>query len=253
MIEHVAPDQPNEDDDPFEPPGEPVRVRCAWRRFIGIAAPSLFVWPRTCVIQYHLDMSHRRSNLAVVLSLGVLVGCGSSGGARPADRVLPADFVSWEPDRDAFIPARIRIHPLTRVTREARSDDDTDDEVLICHIELRDRVDQVVKRLGIAQVELLEADAQGRPRNEAAEPARVWQVDLRDPAENAAAFDDVVTRTYALHLGALPRDLAGFADSPDTGRDAPDRPSYALRVRFLFKDSTGEARQLETVGPLLVP
>jgi hypothetical protein len=197
-------------------------------------------------------MPHTRSILVLVLSAAALAGCGGQGATR-ASGVLPADFVTWNPDRESFEPARIRVHPLTRITREAGTGTSEGAEVLICHVELRDRFDQVVKCLGLAQVELVAADAQGSPRSSSAAPERVWQIDLRAPAQNAAAFDDIVTRTYALHLGALPTDLARLADSPDAGKDAPDRPSYALRVRFLFKDSAGESRQLDAVAPLFSP
>ncbi len=196
-------------------------------------------------------MPHTRSILVLALGAAALAGCGGKGAGRAGD-VLPADFVTWNPDRESFQPARIRIHPLTRVTREAGKGTSDGAEVLICHIELRDRFDQVVKCLGLVQVELVAADTQGRPKSAGDEPERVWQVDLRDPMHNAAAFDDIVTRTYALHLGALPPELARLADSPDAGKDSPDRPSYALRVRFLFKDSAGEGRQLDTVAPLFM-
>jgi hypothetical protein len=197
-------------------------------------------------------MPHTRSILVLALGAAALAGCGNKGAGRAGD-VLPADFVSWDPDRESFQPARIRIHPLTRITREAGGAGKDGAEVLICHVELRDRFDQVVKCLGLVQVELVAADAQGRPRSESAAPERVWQVDLRDPSHNAAAFDDIVTRTYALHLGALPPALARLADTPDLGKDSPDRPLYALRVRFLFKDTAGESRQLDTMAPLFMP
>jgi hypothetical protein len=156
--------------------------------------------------------------------------------------MLPSDFVSWTPDHGAFQPVHMRVHPLTRVTRETSGD-----EVLLCHLELRDRYDQVVKCLGLVQVELFPADSQGKPKDETAEPERLWQVDLRDPKKNADAFDDVVTHTYALHLGSLPPALAKLADS---SKDAGSGPLYALRVRFLFKDAAGQPRQLETIAGL---
>lgn len=171
----------------------------------------------------------------------ILASCGGSGSHGP-NSVLPTDFTEWTPDRDAYLPTQLRIHPLTRVTRET---DRT--EVLVCHIELRDQLKQITKCLGVVQVELLPADPQGNPRSDV-DPERLWQVDLRDPGANAAAFDDVITRTYELRLGTLPPALARVADAPET--DDSDHPSYAVRVRFLFKDSNEAPRELEASAPL---
>lgn len=185
-----------------------------------------------------------RRHLAPLALIAVAAagGCGGAAGSNAAKGMLPSDFVSWAPERDAFQPVRLRVHPLTRVTREASGD-----EILLCHLELRDRFDQVVKCLGLAQVELFPADAQGKPKDETIEPERLWQVDLRDPKKNSDTFDGVVTHTYALHLGSLPPLLAKLADS---SKDAAAGPFYALRVRFLFKDAAGQARQLEAIAGL---
>jgi len=169
------------------------------------------------------------------------VACGSKGLPPEAEGILPAEFAAWVPERDAFAPARLRVHPLTRITRDGKGA-----PVFVCHIVLRDALGQVARCLGVAQVELVGADAQGKPVGAA---LRVWQVDLRDPLENAAAFDDVVTRTYALHLGAPPEEAAKFADAVGS----TDGPALAVRARFVYKDAEGVARQLEAVAPLREP
>lgn len=174
--------------------------------------------------------------------------CGSDrSGSRPATGLLPSEFTSWTPDRDAFEPAHLRIHPLTRVTRSADGS-----AVLMCHLELRDSFGQVVKTLGMVQVELFVADAQGKIKDPGAPPERVWPVDLRDPESNAAAYDDVVTRTYMLRLTALPPALADLADTGTTP-GAKERASFALRARWLYKDAKGDGRQIETEAPIASP
>lgn len=197
-----------------------------------------------------LRSPHRRGVLVAGALLGPLVigGCGGGGRGTDAHRaadLLPAEFTQWEPPADPFLPTRMRIHPLTRITHDAGGA-----PVLMCHVELRDADNQVARRLGIVQVELFRADARGRIRDPDAAPERAWPIDLRSPAQNAGAFDDVVTRTYALLLSSLPAGVAAHADGavPAEGDDPEGR--YALRVRFLFKDATGRPLELLADAPL---
>lgn len=146
----------------------------------------------------------------------------------------PPELVLWTPDPGAFEPARMRIHPLSRITRGADGEAE-----LVCHLELRDSSNQVVKCLGVASVELPGAD----------EPTPRWEVDLRDVNANADAFDDVVTRTYTLRLGGLPEELERLADAAPAAGAAPVR----VRAWFLFKDAAGDVRELEAVRELSGP
>jgi hypothetical protein len=177
---------------------------------------------------------------AFLAALAVLPACGS-GGAGRADGNAPAELVEWSPDRSAFEPAQLRVHPLTRVTR-----DPDGAAVLACHIELRDATHQVVKCLGVARVRVRTGQA-ATPGDGA---ARAWELDLRDPLENAQAFDDVVTRTYALRLGSLPEELAKLADAHGSGAS---EAAYAVDVVFLFKDAPGDVRELHASGDLTGP
>src|SRR5205809_166521 len=80
-------------------------------------------------------------------------------------------------------PERLRIHPLTRVTTEATPDGPQ--QQIVCHLELKDRFGHSVKALGRLRVELYRpatADA-GSPVSETQE--LIWDIDLRDPVENA--------------------------------------------------------------------
>jgi hypothetical protein len=177
------------------------------------------------------------------LCVGVVPGaCGGMEGGHRDDGV-PADFAAWAPTAGAFDPVRLRVHPLTRITR------DTDGTaVLACHVELRDASNQVVKALGVAAVELYVEDAKGH----ADATGQRWEVDLREPKENAAAFDDVVTRTYVLRLGALPPAAARLADA--VGSDEEAAP-FGVAVRFAYKvgGRADDVRVLEARGTLSEP
>lgn len=144
-----------------------------------------------------------------------------------------------------FVPDRLRISPLTRITR-----DESGAPIIALHFELRDSFGHVIKCLGIAQVDLFRGDPESDPSLGLQQPLQSWQVDLRDPAENAAAFDDVVTHAYVLHLASLPPQIARLADAPvPSGDDAP--PPHALRVRFLFKTTEGNSMQVDAMASLL--
>lgn len=179
-------------------------------------------------------MAARSNLLALPLGALALGACARSGPAPAPD--APADMTAWLPDRAAFEPARLRVHPLSRITKDGAGT-----PVLALHLELRDASNQVVKSLGIVRVQV-QAGASDAPLRE-------WEVDLRDPARNADLFDDVVTRTYALRLGNLPPELARLADAP-----APaDAGALRVTARFLFKDTSGDVRQLEAERSLTGP
>jgi hypothetical protein len=164
------------------------------------------------------------------LALGAFA-CAPEGPARAGD--APPELAAWTPDAAAFLPVRLRVHPLTRLTKDVAGT-----PVLALHLELRDGANQVVKCLGVVRAEVV--------KPEAGAPVQRWEVDLRDPRPNADAFDDVVTRTYALRLGSLPEELVRLADAPANAESAGLR----VRARFLFKDAAGEVRQVEGEGML---
>lgn len=88
----------------------------------------------------------------------------------------------------ALLPERVLVHPLTRVGVDADGR-----PALLAHLELRDRFDQHTRALGVFRIVVThgldEVD---------------WEIDLRDPVQNARLFDDLVTRTYALTLSQIP-------------------------------------------------
>ena len=76
-------------------------------------------------------------------------------------------------------------------------------------------------RLGRLRIELYRpvSDRPGGPETQDA----VWNIDLRDPRENAAVYDDLVTRTYTVYLASLPSWLDDWA-SPLRSREASLAP-----------------------------
>jgi hypothetical protein len=111
----------------------------------------------------------------------------------------------------ALRPVSVRIHPLTRF---ARTDDGQTE--LVCHVELKDRFQQSVKGLGLLRFELYRpGDGSGQGGGEVQEC--IWSVDLSDPGTNAAAYDDLVTRTYTVRLGSLPESIQRWLIEAEAG------------------------------------
>jgi hypothetical protein len=116
-----------------------------------------------------------------------------------------------------FWPARMRIHPSTRVVR----DDPTGQFVVETRIEFFDADGATARALGQLNMQLHDA----RPEARNAEPIQLWNQDLRDLAANRKQYD-MVYRTY---LYRLQIDPATFPAQPE------------LRAYFLGNDG----RELE--------
>lgn len=126
--------------------------------------------------------------LSALLSPAILLlpGCSAStSGARPPADPDPA--VLRSDVRTPFAPARMRVHPLTALSR-----DDQGERIIILYVELLDEWDDGVKGVGILRAEVTDGDQ-----------TRQWNVDLFDMAINGPAYDPH-TRTYRFVLGQLP-------------------------------------------------
>lgn len=139
-------------------------------------------------------------------------------------------------DADALLPERMRIHPLTRVTRDPEGEPQ-----LALHLELKDRYGHNIKALGYLRVELSgagqDAAAAGDPTGGADDDARprsvYWEIDLRDPERNALMYDDLISRTYLIHLGGLPPWVIAWAEG---AAGAPTDPWLNLHATFIPYD-----------------
>jgi len=118
---------------------------------------------------------------------------------------------------------RLEVHPLTRLTRTPAGE-----LQLALHLDPKDRYGHSTKALGRVRVELYRPGGGdvGSAGGGAETQELVWDVDLRDAASNALLYDDMVTRTYVLHLGGLP----GWMEEWVAGRGR--EPWITLKVRF---------------------
>lgn len=131
---------------------------------------------------------------------------------RASDATLPT-----------FRPARIRIHPLTRLDRGA--DRPTR---LIVHIELLDRWGLPVRALGTLRL-IARFDAPQTARIAESIPGFTgvagWTIDMTDPDANATRFYDRVTRTYRIPLSHA---AFAYADAPFTLEAFFEAPGLAV-------------------------
>ncbi|MBX3359690.1 MAG: hypothetical protein KF745_14820 [Phycisphaeraceae bacterium] len=170
---------------------------------------------------------------ALVAAAALLSACASEGDAAkpdPSGATAPGSFAA----------ERMRLLPLTRFSRERDSAGQWTDQ-LVCHIEFKDRFGQVTKALGDLRIELY------RPTGSATDPdmtetqALIWNVDLSNPAENALMYDDLVTRSYIVHLGGLPAWLIAWTQGE--GRE----PWMTIKATFSMKSEHDQEKRLEAV------
>jgi hypothetical protein len=118
----------------------------------------------------------------------------------------------------------MRVHPLTHLDRR-----EDGSEILLVHVELRDRFGDAVKGVGALRVEVT------RGSGVSSGPSAVWEVsDLADPERSSRRFDPS-TRTYRLPLEA-PGWLAGALREARPKTGTAGRP----RVRVTFT-ATGKS------------
>lgn len=139
----------------------------------------------------------RTAAWACGMALSVLLGCdvtpkGPPRPARTGDAGPGSVMAAWP-----FAPARIEVHPLTRLVPSA-----TGPGQIEAHVELRDRFGDEVKGLGELLIELYE-DA--GPVSGVGERRQIatWRFNLTDLDANDRAYDNV-TRTYRLDLTEVP-------------------------------------------------
>lgn len=197
-----------------------------------------------------------------MLCLLPLSGCGNSDELESGRATFPASSGSAaEPakqrssavaDLDVLLPSKVRIHPLTRLERAPGSPTDSNTWQIACHIELRDAFGHSTKGLGRVRVELYRP-VSDRPGGPEAQDA-VWNIDLRDPRENASVYDDLITRTYTVYLASLPHWLEEWATRMEERRqDDASAPGNAvgegailLKAYFMTYDRTGRERVFES-------
>ncbi len=144
--------------------------------------------------------------------LVLVAGCrgpGKSGARTPSD---PDPQVLRSAVRTPFAPARLRVHPLTSLSRDA-----SDQRVITLYVEMLDAWEDSIKGVGLLTAEAIEGDRK-----------RQWSIDLFDMQLNGPAYDPH-TRTYRFVLGQLPEWIA---------------PGTRMRVLLQTLDATGEPREL---------
>ncbi len=160
---------------------------------------------------------------------GAFVGCKGAGSGPAARTEIGAS-------------TRMVVHDLTRVSVRGSGGGGgggvggEGEGVLVVHVSLFDaeRPDESVRPLGVFRVRLY------RPRDPAGEPRatqaldRTWEVDLRSPKRNAAAFDEFISRTYVLELPDAPDWLRRWARGEGP---AGEKPSVV--VEFTPSEAVG--------------
>jgi hypothetical protein len=126
----------------------------------------------------------------------------------------------------AMLPTRLAIHPLTHVGADPNGQ-----PALLLYVELSDRFGQNSRALGTLHVGV-------RPPGaiDASDGGSQWDIDLRDPDQNALLFDDLITRTYALTLTGLPAWLTEWAAAGGSPGGGP-----TVSATFRLADPRGQA------------
>ncbi|MBY0310694.1 MAG: hypothetical protein K2W85_01350 [Phycisphaerales bacterium] len=150
-----------------------------------------------------------------MMACGWLCGC-KGGGRTPLKTGVTAE-------------TRLSVHDLTRVSIDA---DDRGE--LRVHVALSDAEGGAIRPLGVFKVSLY------RPADPGAGGAqkldKFWEVDLRDPVKNAAAYDGFITRTYVLELRDVPEWVRQWARG-----DAGSGIGPTLVVEFFTDGASGVA------------
>lgn len=182
---------------------------------------------------------------AALIALGMAAGgCAASadraGPIEPGEGGEPAVLPGPSAVLASLQPERLRVHPLTRLERDA-----TGRLRLVCHVELADRFGHPTKWFGLVRVEVYRpGEAAGEVSGAAGavgggeQQAGMWSVDLTSPERNAEMFD-WVTRTYRLELVGLP----AWIDALEQGRSR--EPWCTVRAYFLALGVDGRERRME--------
>jgi len=134
-------------------------------------------------------------------TLGALLGifaCLASCGVTPKNIGKPQttasdETIEW---RETFPPVRLKVHPLSRISREGASGDLR----IEAHVELIDEWEHLSKGLGEFRFEIETLDHS--PVRLLDGSQLVWRIKAFDPASASAPFDPI-TRTYRFVLTEL--------------------------------------------------
>ncbi len=190
-----------------------------------------------------------RCTLAAALAAGGVFGAGAHRGGQDAAGNAGKRGGGTLPklNLDALLPTRVSVHPLTRIGADRDGV-----ESLIVHVELKDQFGHATKALGRLRIELYKPGGAGGNGIGAGEGGggggvqdRVWNLDLTDPATNAGNWDELVTRTYTVYLGGLPKWLTDWKHAAET-ENAEAGGGGTLQVTFVTADTKGNERVLNT-------
>jgi hypothetical protein len=166
---------------------------------------------------------------AAVVALG---GCeprpAGSSGAMPGER--GGELPPWDPEEASegsaqwpFWPRRMRVHPLTRVARDAA----TGATFIEARIEFMDESGHTVKGVGQVRLDLHDPDRPGGSST----PVATWSRDLRNLPTNARHYDEV-TRTYLFRLEV---EGAAFPQQPEVRAYFLGADGQRLRDTFVVR------------------
>lgn len=165
--------------------------------------------------------------LALVPTIFVITACTSTSSPKP-DIPPSAPPPPGETDdvKDGvwpFWPQQMRIHPLTQFVTDRK----TGEQLIEVRIEFFDQYGHTCKAVGQVVIELW-------PENAApdAEPAGVWNRNLRNMATNYEHYDDV-TGTYLFRLKVEDIDVP---EHPEVRAWVWSGDGTHLQRRFVLKD-----------------
>ncbi len=132
-----------------------------------------------------------RTHATMIALLGsiLLTGCSKSGTGMRTPKIAAPEVLRSDV-RTPFAPKRLRVHPLTALSR-----DDANQRIITLYVELFDAWGDSVKAVGLLTAEVVEGGLENEERR--------WNVDLFDMEINGPAYDEH-TRTYRFLLGDLP-------------------------------------------------
>ncbi|HRQ73228.1 MAG TPA: hypothetical protein PLU35_09395 [Phycisphaerales bacterium] len=169
----------------------------------------------------------------------LVIVCAATQAFVPGCAITPAGSDAGPSEmaamRNPFAPTAIRIYPLTHLTRDPEHGD-----VIMCHVELKDRWGDAVKAVGELEVQLFSYPTDGSTlRQEAA-----WPVpEMAQPDVNSALFDPA-TRTYRLRLGSVPgwvRDMIARRAAVERG-ETPQGQRRRLLLKAVFRTVDPQGR-----------
>jgi len=175
----------------------------------------------------------RRVAVSIIVSAATLAfapGCAITPAGADAG---PSEMAAT---RNPFAPTAVRIYPLTHLTRDPEHG-----EVIMCHVELKDRWGDAVKAVGELEIQLFSYPTDGSALRQEA----TWPVpEMAQPDVNSALFDPA-TRTYRLRLGRVPgwvRDMIARREAVARG-ETPRGERRRLLLKAVFRAADPQGRE----------